>query len=81
MTADQAGRIEAVSPDSKLIAHGCLIEPGDSGGPLLSRDTSEEVRMLGVNVVARAVTSDRAAPRNQDFWGGYAASAAGVAAY
>jgi protease YdgD len=58
LTADQDCRIELLSTDGKLIAHDCEIRRGDSGGPLLSGDRSEQDLIVGVNVSA-PVTLER----------------------
>jgi len=50
MTAYDNCRVRSVSPDRKLISHDCVIEPGDSGGPILSADGNEEAVIEGINV-------------------------------
>jgi protease YdgD len=50
MTADHHCRIAAVSADRRLLLHDCVIEPGDSGGPLLSGNGDEEALIVGINV-------------------------------
>ena len=81
MTADLHCRIEVVLPDARLFRHGCLIEPGDSGGPVLRADASEEGLIVGINVAVLVLGPKRAAPRNEDFWGGIAVSAASIKAF
>ena len=81
MTADQHCRIEVALSDARLFRHGCLIEPGDSGGPVLGAHASEEGLILGINVAVLVLGPKRAAPRNEDFWGGIAVSAASIKAF
>ena len=81
MTADQHCRIEVALSDARLFRHGCLIEPGDSGGPVLRADASEEGLIVGINVAVLVLCPKRAAPRNEDFWGGIAVSAASIKAF
>ena len=81
MTADQHCRIEVALSDARLFRHGCLIEPGDSGGPVLRADASEEGLIVGINVAVLVIGPKRAAPRNEDFWGGIAVSAASIKAF
>jgi V8-like Glu-specific endopeptidase len=59
------------SPDGKLIAHNCAIEPGDSGGPVLGEDAAGETVVLGVNV---------AAAKQKELKGGLAVTAASIEA-
>jgi len=54
MTAYDNCRVRSVSPDRKLIAHDCVIESGDSGGPILSADGDEEAVIEGINVSGTA---------------------------
>jgi hypothetical protein len=61
MTADPHCRVVGTSPDGKLIAHDCVLEPGDSGGPLLGSGAAGENVLLGVNVPS---------PRGKDAKGG-----------
>src|SRR5215470_13739209 len=81
MTADQHCRIEVALSNARLFRHGCLIEPGDSGGPVLGADASEEGLIVGINVAVLVLGPKRAAPRNEDFWGGIAVSAASIKAF
>jgi protease YdgD len=69
MTADQHCQVLATSSDGKLIAHDCVLEPGDSGGPLLGSGAAGETVLLGVNV---------ASPRGKDAKGGLGVSAASI---
>jgi len=69
MTADPHCRVAATSADGKLIAHDCVLEPGDSGGPLLGSGSAGETVLLGVNV---------ASPRGNDAKGGLGVSAASI---
>jgi protease YdgD len=73
MTADHHCRIAAVSTDRRLLAHDCVIEPGDSGGPLLSGDEDEDALIVGVNV---GMTKPQDA-----FQLGYAVSAGSIAEF
>jgi hypothetical protein len=66
MTADQPCHVVGLLPDGKLIAHDCVLEPGDSGGPLLGSSAAGETVLLGVNV---------ASPRGRDAKGGLGVSA------
>jgi protease YdgD len=51
MTADKHCRIKLTSGDGKLIAHDCAIQPGDSGGALLSNENdNDEALIVGINV-------------------------------
>ena len=54
MTADDDCRIKTVSPDRKLIGHDCVIQSGDSGGPLLRADGDEGAVIEGINVSVTA---------------------------
>jgi protease YdgD len=74
LTADRDCRIELLSTDQKLIAHDCEIRRGDSGGPLLSADRSEQGLIVGINVSA-PVTLERSR-----HWG-VAVSAASIAGF
>jgi protease YdgD len=56
LTADQYCRIELISTDGKMILHDCAIQHGDSGGPLLSGDSSEEGLIVGINVTKNKFT-------------------------
>jgi protease YdgD len=68
MTVDHHCQIQEISEDAKLIAHDCVINFGDSGGPLLSGDGKDEGLIVGVNV---------AVLKNGPQWG-VAVSTAGV---
>jgi protease YdgD len=81
MTADQHCRIEALSPDGRLVRHSCLIEPGDSGGPILRSGGGDEGVVVGINVAVPFVGANRAAARIEDFRGGIAVSAASIVAF
>ena len=51
MTADQNCRIKLTSGDGKLIAHDCVIQRGDSGGPLLAAGRNDKDLIVGINVI------------------------------
>ncbi|MBE7200585.1 MAG: trypsin-like serine protease [Parafilimonas terrae] len=50
MTADTACSVTAAAPARGLIAHGCVIGPGDSGAPLLRRTDDGGFEIVGVAV-------------------------------
>jgi protease YdgD len=75
MTADQHCRVVSVSADTKLIVHDCVVEPGDSGGPVLAGDRSNEPSIVGINVGG---IRDSKFSRSK---GGAAVSAASIAQY
>ena len=68
MTVDHHCQIQEISEDAKLIAHDCVINFGDSGGPLLSGDGRDEGLIVGVN---------GAVLKNDPQWG-VAVSTAGI---
>ncbi len=51
LTADEACRITGTQETGGLISHDCLVEPGDSGAPLLQRGTPT----VGVSIVGIVV--------------------------
>ena len=71
MTADQHCVIELTSTDGELIAHDCAVQHGDSGGPLLSGDASEEGLIVGINITKH---------RGPSKHGGVSISTAGIEA-
>ena len=50
MTADADCKVLGLVEGGKLISHDCVIAPGDSGAPLLTRAQDGEVQFLGVAV-------------------------------
>ena len=56
LTADQHCRIDSISTGGKLILHDCAIQHGDSGGPLLSGESTEEGLIVGINVAKLLLT-------------------------
>jgi protease YdgD len=53
LTADQHCRVELIATGGKMILHDCAIQHGDSGGPLLSGDASENGLIVGINVTKK----------------------------
>ena len=58
LTIDHHCELLGFFPDSRVVAHSCNAEHGDSGGPLLSFE-SGEARVIGVHAINVAMTENK----------------------